>query len=100
LFPQTLWQAHIIAIHECDALSFGGRDGGIARVSPPSIRLVPQETDALITIHVFADDLNRAVARAIINDDLLEVGEGLRQDALDGFRDILFAVVHGHDDGY
>ena len=51
-------------------------------------------------LFVFPNDLRRPVLRAIINDDEFKIGEGLPEDAFDRFGDILFAVVHGHDNGH
>jgi hypothetical protein len=45
-----------------------------------------------------AQRLNRSIRRAIVHDDQLKVGEGLREDRLNGQADVIGNIVRGHDD--
>ena len=55
------------------------------------------DADALVIEAVH--DFHRSVLPTVVDDDQFEIGEGLRQNGLDGFGHIVLNIVDGHHDG-
>src|ERR1019366_9413359 len=71
-----------------------------------AIRVVSQvvfihnDLDARVAGGVVARDLHGTIRRAIVDDNQLEISEGLRQYALNCLGDEGFAIVRGHQYAY
>src|ERR1043165_535825 len=85
----------VVGIDEGDELAAGVAKGEVARDVGAGV-LLREQRDLLA---VLLDDRARAVGRAVVDDEELEVAVGLREDAVDGARNPALAVVHRQDDG-
>jgi hypothetical protein len=55
--------------------------------------------DARVFLRPRAEQLRRTIGRAVVDDQELEVGEALGQDALNGLAHELFTIEDGHEHG-
>ena len=95
---EALGQRDVVSIHQGDVLAARLCQARVQCAGPPAVDPMLEKADALIALRIIADDLCRVVLRPVIDDDELEVAEGLRQDAVDGFGQVRFAIVDGHED--
>jgi hypothetical protein len=103
MFPQDrdlrgkiLRHPHVVAVEQRDQ-----RGGRVAKTQVPgarnaAIRLV-QDPHAWILVDVGTGDRERRVGRAVVDDDGLQIGEGLAQSRFDRGADVRLHVVRGHD---
>ena len=86
----------IAAVHEVDPLSFGHSDAAVHGIIDPPVGFADEFRDGT---SVMVDDLQGAVGGTSVHDDILYIGTGLSQDALNGFLDGVGIVVNNGNDG-
>src|SRR5690606_11395029 len=94
----TLGVGDIVSIHAGDP-SCAGLCHPTVQCSHDSLVFQRDDADAGILCGEFRQDFRSAVGATIIDDDELEVTEGLAEDAPTGCRDVTLAIPDGHDDG-
>jgi hypothetical protein len=95
---KPLGQRHVVGVHPGDVRAAGEAQGlvqgpGVAGVGPAD------QADAGVAAGQFLEDRAAAVGGTVIDDDELEVAEGLRQDALGRLAHVRLAVEHWHANG-
>src|SRR5205085_6379929 len=63
-----------------------------------AVRLIRDHPHARVEPLVPASDVESAVGRSIVNHEQLEIAPRLTEHALDGLRDVLFAVICSQED--
>jgi hypothetical protein len=84
-------------LYACQVGSPRGRDAIVERGHDARLRL-RHDADPAIRDCVAAEDLRRGIARAVIDDDELEILKGLGADAADRLVEKRLPVVDRHDD--
>src|SRR5450755_108175 len=79
-----------------------GRESGGASEIPgdAAIRFAPVILETRIAGHVLAANRFRAVGRAVVREHHLKILEGLLEDGLQSFGEIIVAVVHRHPNAH
>src|SRR5690606_12830556 len=87
-----------VRVHAGDIFPPGGRKSPVEGRHEPEIAGIADQSDA--RIRVAFDDLCRAVRGPVVDDDELEVGEGLTENAVDRVAQEGRGVERRHDDRY
>ena len=96
LSRQPLWQAYVIRIHPRDVFASCKPQTLVQRSGHSDIDLVSHQHDPWLPGGIALQDSPGVISGTIVNDNELEIGKGLIQDALDGFTQVALTVVHRH----
>ena len=88
-------QPEVVAVDEADEAAAGLGDA-VVTGSRGALVLLPDEADARVLCLQRLDDRRRVVARAVVDDDELEVAPRLREDGADRRSDRATGVVGRH----
>src|ERR1043166_6373246 len=89
------WQPLVVAVEEGYPSTALGAHAIVARPRSAEVTRKTKKTDARIAER--GSHGLRIVGRAVVNNDQLEVGEGLSDDALDGAAEKVRPVIYGND---
>jgi len=95
LHLEPVGQGHVVSVHPRDELATGQQQPLVQGRHQSPIRSA-DEVDPRILFGIPLEDLGRAVGRAVVDDQELEVGLRLRQNALDGLGHVTLRVVDRH----
>jgi hypothetical protein len=85
---------HVAAVEPADDFPGGFVKAGVQRRIEALIGLID---DASYVLLIIADDIESAVSRAIVYDNILEIGITLTEDRTEGVFQETFAIVDGGD---
>ncbi len=88
----------VVAVGEGYPLATGVVEAEVAGGGDAAVGLV-ENADAGVTGSIFVADGGAAVGGAVVDEQQLKVGVGLRQYRVDAPPQILFGIVDGHYDG-
>lgn len=97
-----MWVDVVVAVNEIDIFSGGGIHTCISRGRKSPIMLVMENLEgdgALVISDKPLHLLHAVVGAAVIDDDALDVGVGLRSHRLQALLYVVGDVVDGNDDG-
>src|SRR5581483_2478099 len=86
-------QAGIVSVEACDVLAARLAESPVEGRDLSEVALVAKDADALVSEPL--DDRYRPVGARVVDEEQLEVGEGLVENALNRFADVRLAVAHG-----
>ena len=95
LTRQPFGSGDIVAVEHGDVFAACQIQPAIARPGNAPVPGIASHANARISVS--GDDLQTAIGRAVIDDQQFEIGEGLRQDAVDRLRDIAFLIIDGDE---
>jgi hypothetical protein len=95
LAPEFRGMPFIVRIQELNPLPLGDANPGVTRRTHPPVLLV----DHAYAIAENRQNLRRAILRAIVNHDHLEVLERLGQDAVNRSSNAIRAIERGNNNG-
>ena len=94
---EPVGKRRVVGVHPSDIAPASLVERAIERSGEPELLVVAEHAHARIVER--RERLGRAVRGAVVDDDQLEVGHGLAQDAQQRRPDERLAVVHGDEDG-
>ena len=77
-----------------------GRQPPVAGIGGAVVRVVAHQDDPCVLRGITACDIVRGVRRGVVDNDQLEIPDGLPEDVADAFTDEPLCVVERHDDAY
>lgn len=99
LEEEPVGERHVVRVHPGEQPSARLAPRPLERCDDPGRRL-PHEPEARVSRGVRGRELRRRVARAVVHDDDLEVGERLRRERAERLGEERLAVPHGQEDGH
>ena len=97
LTSKAFGQGNVVTVHAGDERGLCQADHVVEADDQTRVCLVDR-FDSRIEMGESIDDRARFIGRSIVNDQKLEVGEGLRQNAFNGVRQIGCIVINAHGD--
>ncbi len=95
---EPLRESDVVSVHPRDQAASGERAGPLERGHEPRA-LLPEHPEARVGARVLGRDLGRAVRRAVVDDERLEVRERLRRERGEGFAQERGLVADRQEDG-
>ena len=94
---EPVGEGRVVGVHARDVATASLVESAIQRCGETELRLVPEHAHSRIRESV--ERAPRSVGGAVVDDDELEIGDGLAQDAEERRPNERLAVVHGDEDG-
>ena len=85
----------VIGLQNAHVLTARHLQAAVHRVAVAAVYLV-NHLDACIALHVFADDIRRAIGRAIVDADDLNVLERLRNGRIEALAQVALNIADGN----
>ena len=100
LAGETFRRTAVIGIHERNETPARCFQSPVAGIGGAVVRLVAHQDDPCVLRGITACDVVRGVRRGVVDNDQLEIPDGLSEDVADAFADEALCVVEWHDDAY
>ncbi len=100
LASETFRRTAVVGIHERNETPARCLQSPVAGIGGAVVRVVAHQDDPCVLRGITACDIVRGVRRGVVDNDQLEIPDGLSEDVADAFADESLCVVEWHDDAY